>query len=432
MAANLLLLTALVLINAILAASEIALISANKNKIRLLAAKGNGRALQLSNMLADPSNFLATIQIGITLAGFLASAFAAEGFSHSLAASLTEAGLPLPDIWISNISVVIITVILAYFTLVLGELLPKRLAMKKAESLSLLLVRPLYLLSRIAYPFVRLLSISTNTALRLLGFDPSEDDRTLTEEEIRLMLDAGQQKGTIEEAEKIMIDNIFEFNDKPVGSIMTHRTDVFALPAETSLNDVLNAIGPGQYSRIPVYKGTLDNIIGVLYLKDIIRIISSPADNEDFVLESVTRKPFFVPASKRIDELLKDMKGNKTHMAVVIDEYGGTAGIVTLEDLLEEIVGDIEDEYDEEEHAIRELDDRTLIIDGSARLESVKEFLNIDLPVDEYETLNGFVIGQLGKIPGEGHGHGVEFNGLYFTVEETMHHRITRIKVSRI
>ena len=419
-------------VNAFFSASEMALISLNDNKMRIMADVGNKKAKKLINLLSEPSRFLATIQIGITLAGFLASAFAAESFSGRLVNLIKFTGLSIPDLWLKNISMVLITLILSYFTLVLGELVPKRLAMKKAESISMIVVGPLVILSRATSPFIKFLTLSTNFFVRLLGVDPHEEDEKVTEEEIRMLIDVGKEKGTIHETEKLMINNIFEFNNKTVSDIMTHRTDIVALPAEATLDEVLHLIKKEKYSRIPVYNENIDDIIGLLHAKDIINYLINNSDRENFSLNKIIRQPYFVPASKRTDELFKELQRDRTHIAIIIDEYGGTAGIATLEDLIEEIVGNIFDEDDEEEKFFEKLDENTFMINGSASLDDVKDYLEVELPTEEYETLSGFVIGQLGRIPGKEDNPTVEFNGLLFKVEEVEEKRLAKVKVCKV
>ncbi len=428
---EILLLIVLIVLNAFFAASEIALISLNDNKIKLMAEEGNKKAILLKNLLGEPSKFLATIQIGITLAGFLASAFAAESFSGRLAELIKRTGVPISDEWLRTISLILITIILSYFTLVLGELVPKRLAMKKAEPISMFAVGPIKFLSVITSPFVKLLTKSTNFFVRLFGVDPNEKDEEVTEEEIRMMVDVGEEKGTIDQAEKVMINNIFEFNNKTVSDIMTHRTDIAALPVDADLADVTSFINSEKYSRIPIYEDSIDNIIGVMHSKYLIKYLSEESDRESFSLKDIIREPYFVPASKRTDELFKELQHNKTHLAIIIDEYGGTAGIVTLEDLIEEIVGNIFDEDDEVEKEIDVLDENTFIINGTTSLDTVKNYLEVDLPSDEYETLSGFVIGQLGRIPGKEDSPSIEFNGLVFKVVEVEEKRVAKVKVCR-
>lgn len=428
---GILLLLVLILINAFFAASEIALISLNDNKIRIMAEEGDKKAGQIMELLGEPSGFLATIQIGITLTGFLASAFAAENFSDHLAQALEVLGLPVSYVWLTNISLVLITIVLSYFTLVLGELVPKRLAMKKAETIAMLVVGPLTFLKVVASPFVNLLTISMNFVVRIFGVDPNAEDEDVTEEEIRMMVDVGEEKGAILEDEKTMINNIFEFNDTMIWEIMTHRTDIFAFPVEATYDEVVAAVNTEKYSRIPVYEGDIDNIIGVLRPKDLLQFIAANHDKNNFDLRKIIHRPFFVPSTMRADVLLKELKSSQNHMAVVIDEYGGTAGIVTLEDLIEEIVGNIFDEDDDAERDFTKLDDKTCIINGSVSLDDVQDYLGVDLPIHDYETLSGFIIGRLGRIPDQGETPSVEYAGLVFKVKEINEKRIVKVIVSR-
>ncbi|MCX7749628.1 MAG: hemolysin family protein [Clostridia bacterium] len=417
-------------INAFFAASEIAIISLNDNKIKKMAEEGHKKAKLLEKLISEPSRFLATIQVGITLAGLLASAFAAESFADRITSTVRNTGLPVDDSIIKTVTVVLITIILAYFQLVLGELVPKRLAMQKPEAISMFVIKPISLLSSVTEPFVKLLTHSTNFVIRIFGGNPYADEEKITEEEIRMMVDVGQEKGVIQGTEKEMINNIFEFDNTSVSEIMTHRTDIFAIPIDADLEYIMEFIRTEKYTRIPVYEETIDNIVGVMHIKDMFNYVS---DNtaKNFKLKDVLRTPYFVPQSKKTDELFKELQKNKNHMAIVIDEYGGTAGIVTIEDLLEEIVGNIFDEYDEEEKEIEKLDENTYVIDGLVSLEKVKNLLDVDLPVDEYETLSGFMMGQLGRIPKEEEKPELEFNGIVFKVEEVDEKRIARVKTCR-
>lgn len=435
MITGILFLVILMILNAFFAASEIALISLNDNKIRSMADKGDKKAKLLRNLLSEPSRFLATIQIGITLAGFLASAFASERFADQVVYLLKLSGLPLPESWLKAFAMILITLILSYFTLVLGELVPKRLAMKKSESIAFLAVGPLNILSAVTAPFVKMLTISTNFFMRLFGFDPQEEDEQVTEEEIRMMVDVGQEKGAIHEIEKIMINNIFEFNNKTVGNIMTHRTDIGALHVDADLKEVIEFVNAEKYSRVPVYQDSLDNIIGVLYAKDLIGYMAANSEcngeREVFSLRNIIRQPYFVANSKRTDELFRELQKRKNHIAIIIDEYGGTAGIVTIEDLIEEIVGNIFDEYDEEEKDFEKLDDKTFIINGTVSLDEVADYLEVSLPTEEYETLSGFLIGYLGRIPGNEDKPTIEYGGLIFKVEKVEEKRISLVRVTR-
>jgi putative hemolysin len=421
----------LVVLNAFFAASEIALISLNDSKIRLMAEEGDKKANLLKNLLGEPSRFLATIQIGITLAGFLASAFASESFADPIVNFLLASGVSIPETWLKTAAVFIITIILAYFTLVLGELVPKRLAMKKAEIVARFAAKPLYMLLTVTSPFVKLLTASTNFFVRLLGVDPNAEEGQVTEEEILMMIDVGEEKGTIGETEKEMINNIFEFDDKTVTEIMTHRTDIAALSINASFSEVISFVNTEKYSRIPVYEDNIDNIIGVLHSKHLIHFLTDDGDKRNFDLKKMIKKPYFVPASKKADELFMELQRNKIHMAIIIDEYGGTAGIVTMEDLVEEIVGNIFDEDDEIEKDMEKIDDNTFIIKGSVSLDEVQEALGINLPIDDYGTLSGFIIGQLGRIPEEGDKSTIEFNELLFKVEEVEEKKVSKVKVCR-
>lgn len=432
MITGILFLVVLIALNAFFAASEIALISLNDNKIRMMAEDGDKKAKILTNLLGEPSKFLATIQIGITLAGFLASAFASENFSDPLVSLLIKLGAPVSASLLKTIAVILITIILSYFTLVLGELVPKRIAMNKAEKIAWFAANPLYILSKIASPFVKMLTASMNVFVRLFGVDPNAENEQVTEEEIRMMVDVGEEKGAIHETEKLMINNIFEFNNKTVSEVMTHRTDIAALPIEASLSEVIAFINHEKYSRIPVYEENIDNIVGVLQSKYLFQYLTNNSNSETFHLRDVVREPYYVPDSKRTDELFKELQLNKTHLAVIIDEYGGTAGIVTLEDLIEEIVGNIFDEDDEVELEFEKIDENTYMINGATSLDAVQDYLGVELPIEEYETLSGFLVGQLGRIPGRDDKSSLEFNSLMFKVEEVDEKRIAKVKVCRL
>ena len=431
MLSEILILITLILLNAFFASSEIALISLNDNKIRLMAKEGNKTAKILANFLSEPSRFLATNQIGITLAGFLASAFASESFTERLLVELEPFNLPISDILLKNICVLIITMILSYFTLVFGELVPKRIAMRKYEVIAMFVARPLATLLKITLPFVKFLTFSTNIFVRLLGINPNEKDESITEEEIRMMVDVGEEEGTIHETEKVMINNIFEFNNKIVADSMTHRTDMETLPINASLNEVLTFIKEKKYSRTPVYDETIDNIVGILYSKDIIKTLNEFGQMTNFDLKTILREAYHVPSSKRIDELFKEFQKSKNHVAIVLDEYGGTAGLVSLEDLLEEIVGNIFDEDDEIEYGIKKINENTYIANGMTNLEEISSHLDINLPLEEFDTLSGFIIGKLGSIPSKIEKPVMSYLGYEFMVLEADSKRISKVKISK-
>ncbi|MHC0039108.1 hemolysin family protein [Pseudoneobacillus sp. C159] len=431
MATEILVLLVLIILNAFFAASEIALISLNDNKIKMLADGGDKKAKMLQNLLSEPSRFLATIQIGITLAGFLASAFAAGSFAGRLAETLVRWGVPIPKNLLETISVVIITLILSYFTLVLGELVPKRLALQKAEAIAYFAVTPLTILSKITSPFVKLLTLSMNVIVRLFGVDPNAEDENVTEEEIRMMVDVGKEKGTIQDIEKLMINNIFEFDNKTVSDIMTHRTNIVAIPVNTSLKEIAQIANIEKYTRFPVYEENIDHIIGILHVKDLIQFIEND-HNDKFNLRALLREPYYVLESIRTDQLFKEMQKHNLHMAIAVDEYGGTDGIVTIEDLIEEIVGNIFDEYDErgsEAEDIIRLEPNTYLMLGTTNLYEVEDEINVELPTQEYDTLSGFVIGQLGYIPATNEHPTIEYKNVTFSVVEMEELRIMTVKV---
>jgi len=427
---SVLVIVVLIMLNAYFAGSEMALVSINETKIRMMIESGNKKAESVKNMLSEPSKFLSTIQIGITLAGFLSSAFASEAFADRLVEWFLTRGIGIKASVMKPIAVVVITFILSYFTLVFGELVPKRLAMQNAEKLSLRIVGPLRFLSVITSPIVKLLTVSTNFFVKLAGGNPNADDEEVTEEEIRMLIDVGEEKGTIDEIEKQFINNVFEFDDKVAADIMTHRTRVVAVSIDSALDDIVKVIGDKKYTRIPVYDGSIDNIVGILHVKDLLLYLASNGLNS-FDIHKLIRAPYFVPESKKLDELFRELQVKKVHMVVVVDEYGGTAGIITVEDLLEEIVGNIFDEHDEEELKYEKIDESTYLFDGSISLEQVSELIKVVLPVDDYDTLSGYIIGQLGQIPSQGEKPVVEIDNLVFKVEEIEDKTISRIKVCK-
>ena len=413
----------LILVNAFFAATELAIISLNDNKIRRKAEEGDKIAAKIHRLISEPSRFLATIQVGVTLAGFLSSAFAAEKFADRL---YNLIGLDLPII--HTVSLIAVTVSLAYFSLVLGELVPKRLAQHNPEKLAYAVVGAITVLGRLMHPFVRLLTLSTNLVLRVLRVDPNQVDRSVTEEEIRMMVDVGRELGNIHEEEKEMIENIFEFNDMAVREIMTHRTDVVALDVDSNFEEVVAKALHDQYTRIPVYEDSIDNIIGILHVKDLLKR-ALQGSHDDFNLRQLIRPPYLVPESKNTDAVFREMQRDHVQMAIVIDEYGGTAGIITMEDLLEEIVGSMQDEYDEEESLIVQIDDTTYHIDGMTPLDDVGELFDVLFPDDDIDTLAGFVISLLGKIPDEDEQLIAQYQNLQFTVLQMDDKRVAKVEV---
>ena len=427
MLTQILILVILILLNAYFAATEIAFISLNDSKIEKEAKEGNKKAKQILKMLKSPSKFLATIQIGITLAGFLSSAFASEAFADKLAPILNNV-LPAisVEVW-KGISIVIITIILSFFTLVFGELVPKRLAMKYYEKISYATIGVIRGISIITAPFVKLLTFSTNMVSKIFGVGEAEEE-VVTEEEIKMMIDEGEEKGTIERGERQLLNNVFEFNDIIVSEIMTPRTDMYAIDINEDINKKLEEIDEFKYSRIPVYNESIDDIQGILFVKDILKPLK---DNKKINIKEIMRDPYFVPESKDIDELFKEMQQNKVQMAIAIDEYGGTAGLITMEDILEELVGNIFDEYDDEGVDIKKIDDNTYVLSGAITSYELKKVFNIELPEGDYETLSGYLLDKLGRIPEEDEHPVIEDENLTYKVEEIEDRRIKYVKVCR-
>ncbi|HBL40475.1 MAG TPA: HlyC/CorC family transporter [Ruminococcaceae bacterium] len=427
---KLVLLFALVLVNAFFAMSEIAIISLNDAKLEKQAAEGNRKAKKILRLTKNPSNFLSTIQIGVTLAGFLTSASASQSFVKMLSDAIetTAVAKVIPAGVIEGVCVVLITVVMSYFSLVLGELVPKRIAMFAPEKISYRVVGVLLFVAAVTKPFVKVLSVSTNALLRLFGIDPNAQPEEVTEEEIRMMVDVGGEKGVIEDVQKEMINNIFEFDDIDAGDIMTHRTDVEAVEVNDSVLDVIGIAEREGYSRIPVFEEDLDHIIGIVYIKDLIAYIGSELP-KDQSLRKVMRDVYIVPESMKCGTLFKELTSRKLQMAVVLDEYGGTAGIVTLEDLLESIVGNIQDEYDNEEEEFSVIDDTTFTVDGTTAISEVNEHVGVNIPEDDFETIGGFVISLLGYLPNDGEMNELDYENLHFTVLNIEDRRIGKLKV---
>lgn len=416
----------LILINAFFAATEIAFISINDAKIEKQAKEGNKKAKQIKKMLREPSKFLATIQIGITLAGFLSSAFAADAFADDLAPMLQNL-MPLGLAAWRNISIILITIILSYFSLIFGELVPKRLAMRNSEKIAFGTIGIIRTISIITAPFVKLLTASTNGVSKLFGISGT-DEETVTEEEIRMMVDVGEEKGSIKEEERELINNVFEFNDKVVSEIMIHRKDIYAIDINSDIDNILKELDEYKYSRIPVYEENIDNIVGMLFIKDLLANVNK---KEKVKIAKIIREPYFVSENKPIDELFRDLQKNKHQLAIVLDEYGGTAGLVTMEDIIEELVGNIFDEYDEEEKEFEKIDDNTFLISGSVSIHDLRKILGVEIPEGEYDTLSGYLIELLGRIPSDDEKPVIETKRVTYKIEDYEEKRILWVKACR-
>ena len=415
----------LIAVNAFFAAAEIAVVSLSETKLRHQAENGDKKAAKLLKMVLEPSGFLSTIQIAITLAGFLGSAFAADNFSDPLVDLIVNKWgfTAIPTGTLNTLCVVFITLILSYFTLVFGELVPKRVAMKKPDTVARAVCGVISGVAVVVKPVVWLLTKSVNGLLRLFGIDPAADEENVTEDEIRMMVDMGEEKGAIEGNERDMIENIFEFNNMTAADCMTHRTDVTALQVEETPEEILQVIAESGLSRFPVYGEDLDDVLGTVTTRDFLLAQSSGSAK---TLRDMLRPAYFVPESVRTDVLFRDMQTKKIHLAIVVDEYGGTSGLITMEDLLEEIVGNIYDEYDPAlPQDIQRLGENQYRIAGSAELEAINDALQVSLPTDEeYDTLGGLIYSRLDAIPKDGSHPEVECFGLRIRAEEIVDRRV--------
>jgi putative hemolysin len=430
MIGKIVLLAVLIFLNAVFASAEIAVISMNDAKLRQLTNEGNKRAIKLSKLVEQPSRFLATIQVAITLAGLLSSAFAADSFSKPIVDALVNAGATMSEKTLGTITLVVITFILAYFNLVFGELVPKRIAMKKAESMALGMSYTLYGVSVIFKPIVFILSVSTNLVLRIFGINPNENDEKVTEEEIRMLLSQGREQGTINDYENEIIQNVFEFNDTTIEQICTHRIDVDLLDANSSIDEWNRIIFETRHTYYPVFRDNNENIIGILDTKDYFRMQKKTKAS---VLLNAVDEPFYVPEGLKANVLFKQMKSKRVYFAVIIDEYGGFEGIITLHDLMEALVGDM---YDIEEGRvlsdIQLLTENNWRIKGTADIHEVSEALGVDLTnEDMYDTFNGYVCSVIGRVPNDGEAFICETDKLIISVRLVKNHMIQTATVTK-
>ncbi len=406
----------LIALNAVFACAEIAVLSMNENKLTKLASEGNKKALKIKKLTSQPAKFLATIQVAITLSGFMGSAFAADNFSAVLVDGLVNLGLNVPVETLETISVVIITILLSFITLVFGELVPKRLAMRKAESLGLALASLVSFISTAFAPIVWLLTASTNGILRLFGIDPNADENEVSEEDIRMMAYAGREKGVIKEVENDIIQNVFDFDDTSVGEIMTHRTEMDLLDADDSVDEWKDIIFAGSHIFYPICQETSDNIIAILDTRKFFRLENQEKNN---VLEKATIKPLFVSSHMKADDMFRKMKKKQQYFAVVVDEFGGTDGIVTVNDLIDELVGDIENSQSE----ILRLENGTYEIECNVEVSKFEKVFNITLDTDSV-TLSGWIIEHLGKVPKKD--STLTYENLTFTIIERDEKRVIK------
>ncbi|MBO5088240.1 MAG: HlyC/CorC family transporter [Lachnospiraceae bacterium] len=420
----------LIALNAIFACAEIAVISMNDNKLARMAAEGDKRAMRLARLTSEPARFLATIQVAITLSGFLGSAFAAENFSSVLVSGLIEMGVKVSPGLLESIAVVITTLILSYFTLVFGELVPKQVAMRKAETLALGLSSLISAIARVFAPIVWFLTFSTNSILRLFGIDPNQEEENVSEEEIRMMVDVGSEKGTIDLEEKQLIQNIFEFDDIAAEEIATHRKDVQILYIEDSMEQWRELIYNSRHTQFPVCEESADHIVGILDTKVYFRLEDKSREN---VMKEAVSDAHFVPDTVRADTLFRNMKEEKYTLAVVLDEYGGMTGIITIHDLVQQLVGNLVDDNEENEVSrIEPLEQDCWQVHGSATIQEISEEIGITLSDEEYDTFNGLVFHSLGCIPADGTDIKLTVDKIHIEVKEIKEHMVETAIIKRL
>ncbi len=428
MIGSVILLIVLIFLNAVFASAEIAAISMSDAKLNKMTSEGDKRAVRLSKLVSEPSRFLATIQVAITLAGLLSSAFAADKFAQPIVDAIMKTGTSVSKSLVSNITIVVITIILAYFNIVFGELVPKRLAIKKAESMALGLSGLLTGVSTVFKPIVFILTASTNLILRLFGIDPNESDDRVSEEEIRMLLAQGNEQGTIKTSESEMIYNVFEFDDITLEQICTHRIDVASIDLNDSADEWEKTIDSNRYSFFPIYDDNHEDIVGVLDTKDYFRLDDK---SKESILANAVDKPFFVPEGMKANVLFKSMKKTRRYFAVVVDEYGGLTGIITLHDLLEALVGDMyETEEEPKPEDISRLTENSWCIYGCADLDDVSKALGVDMPCDTYDTFNGYVCSVLERVPKNGESFECETGDLNIKVHNVINHIVDKTTVT--
>jgi putative hemolysin len=423
------LLAFLITLNGFFAAAEVSIIAMRRTRLRQMLEEGVPEAPIIQRLCDNSSRFLATIQVGITLVGFFAAASTAVTFSVPVQKALEATGVSILVANAQAIAVTALTLLLAFLVMVLGELVPKALALRHAEGMARFAARPLYALATLAGPLVHILTLTTDSIVDLLGGGPASSLPFVTEEEIKTMVDAGEEVGVIEEQEKEMIYSVFALGDITVREIMIPRIDMVAVEVNTPVTEVAQVFARSGHTRLPVYEGTRDNVIGIVHIKDLMRVYAEGTQDQTS-LRGILRPPYFVPESKKADELIRELQEKQLQMAIVVDEYGGTAGLVTMEDILEEVVGEIRDEHDREETSIEKVSDEVAIFNGLVPLMDVNETLDIHLEDESVDTIGGFVLSRLGKIPTVG--DVVDVPEAHLEVIATSGRRIKKVRVTRI
>lgn len=424
---NILTLLILIAFSAFFALTEIAVITLSDKKIKKMASSGHLGAIKVFKLLSNSNDFLATIQVGITLSEFFMSATASQNFSKPIADAIGFLGVPSSVL--ENIATILVTVLLSYFSLVFGELVPKKIAMQNPEVISFKVAGVLIFFSKIFRPFIWLLSSSSDLVVKCMGIDPNKNEDLVTEEEILMMVDAGQERGVIEDTAKSMITKVFEFDDIPVSEVMTPRVDITSVSSDRSLVEVIDIAIKNGRSRLPVYMGDIDHIVGMIYVKDALKFINRGIP-KDYKILNLARQVSFVPSSKRCDELFSEFRLSKRQIAIVVDEYGGTEGLVTIEDLVESILGNIQDEYDNEKEDICKVSEGTFVVEGSTPIDDVEKTLGGKIPEGDFDTIAGFIMEKLGKLPAKG--EEVVFHDNIFKVLEIKDRRIKKVGIKKV
>ena len=410
-------------INAFFSSAEMAIVSLNKNKLKILIEEGNKKAILLDNLLKEPSKFLSTIQVGITLASFFASASAATGLSQYLSNTLKPLNIPYSN----QISMILITFILSYITLVFGELIPKRIALRNSENIGLSSVGVIVFISRIFSPFVKFLTFSTNLVLTVLRMKEDNIEEKVSKEELRSLVEVGKEHGVINETEQEMIENIIEFDEKIAREIMIPRTKVFLIDKNISIHELFENKEIGKYSRIPVYENEADNIIGILLTKDLM-MEAYKKGFDNIKVSDLVQEAYFVPETKNVNNLFNEMQLEKKHIAILIDEYGGFSGIVTLEDLIEEVMGNIDDEFDDEDLSIHQISKNKYLVSGEISLNDLNDNFHFELESKYYDTLSGILIENLGYIPEDNENiEPITIEGVVFKPQRVRNKKIEKV-----
>ena len=410
-------------INAFFSSAEMAIVSLNKNKLKILIEDGNKKAILLDNLLQEPSKFLSTIQVGITLAGFFASASAATGLSQYLSGALQPLNIPYSN----QISMILITFLLSYVTLVFGELIPKRIALRNSEKIALSSIGVIVFISKLFSPFVKFLTFSTNLVLTILKMKEDNIEEKVSKEELRSLVEVGKEHGVINETEQEMIENIIEFDEKIAREIMIPRTKVFLIDKNISIHELFENKEIGKYSRIPVYENEADNIIGILLTKDLM-MEAYKKGFDGIKISDLVQEAYFVPETKNVNELFNEMQLEKKHITILIDEYGGFSGIVTLEDLIEEVMGNIDDEFDDEDLSIHQISKNKYLVNGDVSLYDLNDNFHFELESKYYDTLSGILIENLGYIPEDNENiEPITINGVVFKPQRVRNKKIEKV-----